>query len=153
MKSSQKSGWAEMFFKKCRKTRILHLKPQRRESSDLPASTVTPPELDRISKHLDGELVYPEGSLDIQRCCRQCYKGCAEKTVFFFCEVGPHCDPRTQPTVAVYLSFKFVGDYLGVQPPYLGPRPRSASTLLFDPDPSWQIPSSAPYLCQHQALA
>ncbi len=63
-------------------------------------------------------------------------------TVFFlfFCEVGLNWDPRTQARcpIALHLSFKFTGGYLGVQPPYRGPRFRSASLLLFVLDPSWQ---------------
>ncbi len=59
---------------------------------------------------------------------------------FFFNEVGRRWDPRTQAswTIALYLSFKFTRVYLGVQPPYRGSRSRSASPLLFVPDPSWQ---------------
>ncbi len=61
-----------------------------------------------------------------------------------FCEVGPHWHPRTQVywPIALYLSFKFIGDCLGVQPPYWGPRSHSASPLLSVPDSSWQNPRS-----------
>ncbi len=39
---------------------------------------------------------------------------------YFFWEVGPNWDPRTQVRwpIALYLSFKFIEGYLGVQPPY-----------------------------------
>ncbi len=65
--------------------------------------------------------------------------------LFFFCEVGPNWDPRIQTLwpIALYLSFKFIGGYLGVQPPYQGQRSRSASPPLFVLDPSWLSPSSA----------
>ncbi len=58
----------------------------------------------------------------------------------FFCEVGPHWDPRTQAhwPVALYLSFKFIGGYLGVQPLYWGSRSHSASPFLLHT--SWQRP-------------
>ncbi len=64
---------------------------------------------------------------------------------FLFYEVGPNWDPRTQARwpIALYLSFKFIGGYLGVQPSYRGPQSRSASLLLFVLDPSWQSPGSA----------
>ncbi len=64
---------------------------------------------------------------------------------FFACEVGSHWDPRTQAycPIALYPSFRFIGGCLGVQPPYQCPRSRSASPLLFVPDPSWQNPRSA----------
>ncbi len=45
--------------------------------------------------------------------------------------------------IALYLSFKFIGGCLGVRPPYQRPQSRSASPLLFVPDPSWQSPTSA----------
>ncbi len=55
---------------------------------------------------------------------------------FFFCEVGPNWDLRTQARwpIALYLSFKLVGGYLGVLPPYRGQRSRSVSPLLFVAD-------------------
>ncbi len=64
---------------------------------------------------------------------------------FFFCQVSNYWDPRTQACwpIASYLSFKFIGDCLGVQHPYQGSRSRSAKPLLFVPDPSWQSPRSA----------
>ncbi len=63
----------------------------------------------------------------------------------FFFEVGLNWDPRTQARwpIAPYLSFKFIGDYLGVLPPYQGPWSRSASLFLFVLDPFWQNPRSA----------
>ncbi len=63
----------------------------------------------------------------------------------FFNELSPHWDPRTQAHCwlnALYLLLKFIESYLGVQPPYRGPRSRSTSLLLFVPDPSWQSPRS-----------
>ncbi len=53
-------------------------------------------------------------------------------------------DPRTHAhwSIAPYLSLKFIKGYLGVLPPYRGPRSHSASPLLFVLDPSWQNPSS-----------
>ncbi len=59
---------------------------------------------------------------------------------FFFCEVDPHWDSKTPAlwSVALSLSFKFIGYYLGVQLPYQGPRSNSALPLLFVADPSWQ---------------
>ncbi len=65
--------------------------------------------------------------------------------LFFFCEVGPNWDSRTQARwpIALYLSFKFLEGYLGVQPPYRGPQFHSTSPLFFVPDPSWQNPRSA----------
>ncbi len=64
---------------------------------------------------------------------------------FFFCEMGPNWDHRTQARwlIALYLSFKFIGGYLGIQPPYRGPQYCSASPLLFVLDPSRQSPRSA----------
>ncbi len=58
--------------------------------------------------------------------------------------MGPHWDPRTQAQwlIALSLSFKVIGIYLGVQPSYRGPQSHSASPLLFVPDPSWQSPRS-----------
>ncbi len=65
----------------------------------------------------------------------------------FFLQVGPGSfwDSRTQVNwpIVLYLSFKFILGYLGVQPPYQGPRSRSASHFLFVPDPSWQSSRSA----------
>ncbi len=51
---------------------------------------------------------------------------------FFFCKVGPNWDPRTQACwpITPYLSFKFIGVFLGVLPPYRGPWSRSASSLI-----------------------
>ncbi len=65
--------------------------------------------------------------------------------VIFFCKVGPHLDLTTQVhwSIALYLSFKIIMGYLGVQPPYCGLQSRSASLLLFVPDPTWQSPRSA----------
>ncbi len=59
---------------------------------------------------------------------------------FYFCEVGLHCDSRTQTCwpVVLYLSFKFVVGCLGVQP-----RSCPALPLLFVPNPWWQSPRSA----------
>ncbi len=52
---------------------------------------------------------------------------------------------RTQAywPIVLYLLFKFIGSCLKVQPPYRGPRSRSASLLLFVSNPSWQSPRSA----------
>ncbi len=63
----------------------------------------------------------------------------------FFWEVGPNWDTKIQTRwpFALYFPFKFIGGYLGVQHPYRGPRYRSASSLLFVSDASWQSPRSA----------
>ncbi len=63
----------------------------------------------------------------------------------FFLRSGSPLGPqdRSLLVLALYLSFKFIRDYLGVQPPYRGPQSRSAWPLLFVPDPSWQSPRSA----------
>ncbi len=59
--------------------------------------------------------------------------------------MGLNWDRRTQACwpIALYISFKFVGGYLGVQPPYRGARSRSASPFAFVLDTSRQSPSSA----------
>ncbi len=53
------------------------------------------------------------------------------ETAIFFCEVDPNWDHRTQAhwPIALYLSFKFIGCYLGVQLPYKGHN--SAQPRLF----------------------
>ncbi len=68
--------------------------------------------------------------------------------IFFLGEVSPHWDPRTQAywPIALYFSFKFIGCCLEAQPPYRGSRSRSASPLLFVPDPSWQKTRAASLL-------
>ncbi len=50
--------------------------------------------------------------------------------LFFFHDVGPSWVSRTQVHYPspLYLSFKFIGGYLGVQPPY---QPRSCSASPF----------------------
>ncbi len=78
-----------------------------------------------------------------------------EVNFFFFCEVGPNRDPRTQACwpIALYLSFKYIGGYLEVQPPYRGLWSRSASPTLFVLDLSWQsrrsasLPFPTPCIC------
>ncbi len=72
-------------------------------------------------------------------------RSCVDLFGFFLMRWVPHWDPRTQAhwPIALYLSFKFIGGYLGVQPPYRGRRSRSASPLLFVLDLSGQNPKSA----------
>ncbi len=51
---------------------------------------------------------------------------------FFFCEVDLDWDPRTQARwpIAPYLSFKFIGGYLGVLPPYQATIPLSLTSFI-----------------------
>ncbi len=72
----------------------------------------------------------------------------------FFCEVSSHWDPRikTYWPIALYLSFKFIGRCLEVQPPYRGPWSRSASSLLFVSDPSRQSPRSVSLPCPTRGI-
>ncbi len=59
--------------------------------------------------------------------------------IFFLLRGESHWDPRTQSRwpITLYLPFKFIGGCLRVQSPYRRPQSRSASPLLFVPDPSW----------------
>ncbi len=72
---------------------------------------------------------------------------------FFFCEVGPQLGPQDSgPLIALYLSFKFLRGYLGVQSPYQAPQSRSSSPLLFVLDPSYKVQGLHPYLFQQSAF-